>query len=929
MRPRGVKRLFSFSSRTREEVHTDIRDEFQFHLDMRVADLMRDGLSEADARAQAAREFGNPRTSAAAIARHDDRIEQRRRFSTVFGEIKQDALIALRLLGRSPGFAAVAILTLAIGIGANTAIFSALDAVLLRPLPYPAPDRLVEVFERLPNGNQNSVAGGVFLDWKTRSTQFDAMAIFDIVRYNLRGDGAPERLMGTAASHDFPHVLGVRPLLGRGFIEEDDRPGGRNDVVIITEELWRSRFGGDPSIVNSQIVLDDVSRTVVGVLPRGAWPYREHQFFVPSVLAANTPRGQRAPHWGVVIGRLKPGATIEGADAELKSIKQSLVKEYPGFKAKWSVGVRSLTETVAGTSRPSLLILLGAVSLVLLIACANVANLLLARSHQRQQEIALRAALGATSGRIVRQVLTESVVLAVIGGVAGLALAFWSVRLLQYLTEQIAPGAPAPRLDGRVLMFSLALTAATGLIFGILPALRARRPDLNDTLKNGGKSATAGGRQRAQSTLVVAEVALTVILLSAAGLMMRSLANTASADPGFEPSRVLAFDVSLPSATYETGEKRMTFWNQLRARVATVPGVEYAGEGMAIPFSGGGFGENFSLPGKTSEDDFRLGRLNYVSPGYLEALGTRLIAGRYLTDADNVFVAPPAPNAANTARAASAPNAANAARAASAPNAPNAPNAATTNNANNAVSVPRGPVVINQTAARFLFGARSPIDQTIVVASQQWRVAGVIADVTDRRLDAASRPFAYVPQAFNPGNYSMVLRTRLDPSSLVNSVRAEIARLDPGVALANPRALNEAMAQSLTPRKTMLSLVGAFALTALVLACIGLYGVMAYSVGTRRREICIRMALGAERGAVIGHVLKDGIRLMIVGVFIGVAAALAIARLLTSELYQVSTYDPLVIVGTIASVATVAIFACWMPAWRAARFDPISSLRGD
>ena len=546
MRLRGVKRLFAFSTRTREDVRTDIRDEFQFHLDMRADDLMRDGLSEADARARAAREFGSQGAGAIGCAARDDRIERRRRLSNVAADIKQDAMVGLRLLGRSPGFATVAILTLALGIGANTAIFSALDAVLLRPLPYPAPERLVEVFERLENGNQNSVAGGVYLDWKTHSTGFDAIAILDRVSYNLRGSGATERLRGIAASHDLLQVLGIGPLLGRGFIEEDDRPGGRNDVVVLTEELWRSRFGGNPSIVNTTIVLDDVSRTVVGVLPRGAWMFREDQFFVPLVLTPGTPRAARSPHWGVVFGRLKPETTIERADADLNAIKRQLLKEYPPFKAKWSVGMRSLPKLVEGTSRPSLLILLGAVSLVLLIACANVANLLLSRSHQRQQEIAVRAALGATGGRIVRQVLTESIVLAALGGAAGLAVAFWSLGLLQFFIEQVAPGAPAPTLDGRVLAFSLALTAATGLVFGILPARRARRLDLNDVLKNGGKNATAG-RQRAQSTLVIAEVALTVVLLSAAGLLMRSLANTATADPGFEPSRVLAFDVSLPT----------------------------------------------------------------------------------------------------------------------------------------------------------------------------------------------------------------------------------------------------------------------------------------------------------------------------------------------------------------------------------------------
>lgn len=880
MRPRGVRRLFAFRSRTRDELRTDIRDEFQFHLDMRVDELMRSGLSEADARAQAAREFGDQQAGAVGCAQHDARIEQRRRLSELAGAIKQDAAIGLRLLGRSPGFAAVAILMLALGIGANTTIFSALDAVLLRPLPYPEPARLVEVFERLENGSRNSVSGGAYLDWKKHSTQFEAIAILDRVTYNLRGNGMPEQLRGIAASHDLLQVLGVGPLLGRGFIEEDDRPGGRNDVVILTEELWRSRFGGDAAILNTSIILDEVSRTVVGILPRGAWLFGEDQFFVPLVLTPGTPRAARSPHWAMVFGRLEPDTTIEGADAELNSIKRQLLSEYPRFKEKWSVGVRSLPELVVGTSRPSLLMLFGAVSLVLLIACANVASLLLARSHQRQREIALRAALGATAGRIVRQVLTESIVLAVLGGAAGLALAFGSVRLLPYVTELIVPGAPAPELDGRVLGFSLALTLLTGLAFGILPALHARRPDLNDTLKDGGKSATAGGQQRAQGTLVIVEVALTVVLLSAAGLLMRSLANTATSDPGFEPSRVLAFDVSLPSATYQTDETRMAFWTALRARVAAVPGVDHTGEGMAVPFSGGGFGEYFFLPGRTGENDVMLGRLNYVSPGYLEALGTRLIAGRLLTEADNVAKGPRV-------------------------------------------------AVINQTAARGLFDASSPIAQTVVVAGQRWQIVGVVADVTDRQLDAARRAFAYVPQSFNPGNYSMVVRTRLDPSSLVTSILREIARLDPGVALANPRALDDAMARSLTPRRTMLTLVGAFASCALTLACIGLYGVMAFSVNIRRREICIRVALGAERAAVVGHILTHGVRLMAAGLVLGTAGALVVARLLSSELYQVSSYDPLVISGTVAVVGTIATVACWMPAWRAAGFDPISSLRNN
>jgi predicted permease len=881
MRPRGVKRLFAFSSRTRDDVRADVGDEFRFHLDMRTEELVRLGMSETDARAQALREFGDQTSGAIVCIRQDDRLERRRRVAQLAGEIRQDAIIGLRLLGRSPGFAIVAILTLALGIGANTAIFSALDAVLLRPLAYPAPDRLVEVFETMENGNKNSVSGGAYLDWRQHQTQFVALTLMNQVTYNLRGRSTPERVTGVEASHELLQVLGVTPLLGRGFLPEDDRPGGRHDVVILTEELWRSRFGGDPAIVDTTIVLDELPRTVIGILPRGAWLMREDAFFVPAVLEPGTPRARRAPHWAMVFGRLKPGVSLAQGDAELKTIKRQLASEYPKFKQNWNVALRPLPELFASTSRPPLLILLGAVSLVLLIACANVANLLLARARHREQEIALRAALGATRGRIVRQVLTESLVLATLGGVAGLAIAYWGVQLLTYLTADLAPGAPAPQLDARVLAFSLLLIGVTGLLFGLFPALRARRPDLNDTLKNGGKNATAGGRQRAQSTLVIVEVALTVVLLTSAGLLLRSLANTASVDPGFQPSRVLAFEVSLPAATYGKPEKSLAYSTDLLARLRALPGVEAAGTGMAVPFTGGGFGEFFGRPAVAAEQrDMLLGRMDFVSPGYLETLGTRLISGRTLTDADNRL---------------------------------NGPRVA----------------VISANAARAFFRDSEAIGRQLTVGGDDWQIVGVVADKVDMRLDAENRPFAYMPQAFNPGEFSVVLRTSLPPLGLVPSVQRELQRLDAGVALANPRALDQAMTGSMSQRRMVLTLVGAFAAGALVLAAIGLYGVMAYSVVTRRREICIRMALGAVRQDVLHHVLHDGVRLVAVGLAIGIAVALGVTQLLASQLYQVRSYDPLVIAGTIASVAAIALFACWMPAWRATRFDPIAALRND
>ena len=692
MRPWGVKRLFRFPFRTREDVRTDIADEFAFHLDMRRDELMRGGLDETEARARAAREFGDRAAGVRACAETGDRFERRRRIGQLAGELRQDVTLGLRLLGRNPGFATVAILTLALGIGANTAIYSVLDALLLRPLPYPEPHRLVQVSETLENGSPNSVSGGAFLDWRTHQTTFEAIALTGRVSYNLRGGGPPERLTGLEVSHEFLRVLGVQPLLGRGFMPEDDRPGGRNDVVLLTEELWRTRFGGDTAIVGRAITLDEVPRTVVGVLPEGAWVLKEDAFFVPAVLAPGTPRAARAPHWAAVFGRLAPDADVARADAELKSVKRRLDSEYPAFKRPWGVVVQPVTDVIGGLTRRPLLILLAAVSMVLLIACANVANLLLARACHRQQELAVRAALGAGNRRLVRQVLTENLVLAVVGGAAGIGVAHLSVDVLRRLTADVLPFTFSPELDLRVLTFSLAVTMATGLLFGLLPALRARRLALTGTLNDGGRSATAGGGHRTQSLLIVAEVALTVVLLTSAGLLLRSLGEAASTDPGFDPSRALAFDLSLPDATYASSARRLAFSTSLLERVRALPGVSAAGTGMAIPFSGGGYGEYFRLPGRTELRDMALGRMNFVSPGYLEALGTRVLAGRRLTEADN---------RGGGARVA----------------------------------------VISEATARQFFRDGDAIGQTLVVASDSWQIVGVIADVVDRRLDAVRGAF--------------------------------------------------------------------------------------------------------------------------------------------------------------------------------------------
>ena len=883
MRPRGVKRLFAFPFRRRTDVRADVGEEFAFHLDMRTEALQHQGLTAADARAQALREFGDVSRGAAACVHEGGRVDRRHRRGRYIDELRQDVTVAWRSFSRSPGFSMTAILMLALGIGATASIFSGLDAVLFRPLAYPNPDRLVQVHETLANGSANSTSGGAFLDWRRHNTQFTALALLNRITRNLRTADEPARVRGLEASHELLDVLGVAPILGRGFLPPDDQPGGANHVVLLTEELWRSRFGADPGLVNRAIVLDNVPHTVIGILPRGAWLFAEDLFIVPAVLPPGSARAARSPHWAVVFGRLKPGAAMTAADAELKTIKRQLEAEYPPFKAEWSVAVQSMTELLAAGSRPALYILLGAVSLVLLIACANVANLLLARGCHREPEMAVRTALGATGARLVRQTLTESLVLAVAGGLLGLAVAWWGIALLRYLAADLLPGPVTPRLDVRVLTFAMVVTAMTGLLFGSLPALRAKHTRVNDTLKDGGRGATAGGRRRTQSALIVAEVALTAVLLSTAGLLLRSLVNTAAVDPGFEPARVLAFDVTLPNVTYDTNEKRLAFTSALLERLRSLPGVEAAGAGRAVPFSDGGSGEYFrraGLPVDQAERSFVLGRLDFVSPGYLEALGAHWRAGRAIEEADNRLGAPRV-------------------------------------------------VILNDTAARTIFPEGQAVGQRIAIAAQSWLVIGVVADLAQQRLDAPQRLFAWVPQAFNTGLASIAVRTRQSPGALIAPVREEVRRLDAGVAIANPRALDRAMSASMTARRMVLMVVGAFAVTAVGLASIGLYGVMSYSIATRRRELSIRLALGAVHSDVVRAVLRDGLRLVSVGLAAGLAASWGAGRLLASELYQVSGHDPWVAAGTTIILLSVAAIACWAPARAATRVNPIAALRNE
>jgi predicted permease len=871
MRPWGVKRLFRPPSRTRDQIRRDVDDEIAFHLEMRVEALCREGIDPVSARAQAEAEFGALGASSERLTAIGGTFERRRRLTRYLAELRQDAGIGLRLLRRAPGFAVVAVLTLALGIGANTAIFSVIDAVLLRPLPYPEPDRLMLVSETLPDGSINSVSGGAYLDWIAHEHSFEALVLTHRISMNLRGQGTPERLTGMSVSHGLLDLLRVPPLLGRGFLPEEDRAGGPSHVVMLSEELWRSHFGSDPSIVGRTIVLDEVPRTVIGVLPASAWLLREDRFFIPAVLQPGVEQGAaRNSHWATVFGRLAPGVSAARAETELRLIKQRLNPEYPDYKQAWSVRVQPVANVLGEVTRTPMLVLLTAVALVLLIACANVANLLLARGLHRQHELAVRAALGASGGRIVRQVLTENLVLALVGGAAGVLVASEGVRLLTRFGAGATPFAFEPRVDLRVLAFSIVLTVCVGPLVGLLPALRARRLRLSAAM-TGSRGGGSGMKMRTQSALIVAEVALTVVLLSSTGLLLRSLLNTAGADPGFDPARVLAFELSLPDASYGSRDQRLAFADALLGRLRALPGVEAAGTGMAIPFSGGGYGEFVRRPDRDDRDRVS-GRMDFVSPGYLEALGTRLIAGRYLTGADN---------RADGERVA----------------------------------------VVNAFTAQRFYPDGTAVGSPISVQGQTWRIVGVIADVVDRRLDMPHRAFAYVPSAFNPGRMSVALRTSLDPLQLVPAVRGAAAAVDPGVAVANPRTLDAAMTESMTERRVVLGLFVVFAVTGLLLAGIGLYGVMAYAVATRRREFGVRLALGATPRGLIRHVLESGLRLAGVGVVLGLALAAGTGPLLASQLYQVGSTDLAVTLETATVALLVAAAACVVPAWRASRLE--------
>ena len=794
-----------------------------------------------------------------------------------------DLRFALRQIAKSPGFAVVTVLTLAIGIGANTAIFSIVNAVLLEPLPYPHSDRLVEVCEMPAPGSYIPFAsGGAFVDWQDASTQLESIAAAHDSQRNLTGFGEAVRLHGLEVSADYLHVFGIVPSLGRDFLKSEDSASGDHDVVIISYELWQSHLGGDTGIVGKRIRLDGNSLLVIGVLPAHALFANDASFLTPSVIRPSGHHMSRDYNYVVsIVGRLRPGATAAQAAQELTLAKGATRSLYPVFKQKWTVGVMSLHEMTFGNMRPYVLTLLGAVAAVLLIACANVANLLLARATVRQSEIAVRVALGATSRRIVRQLLTESLILALAGGLAGLLVGEASIRPLVAFAGIGEAVGGAIGINARVLGFTLATALATGVIFGLVPALSAARPDLGNRLKEGARGSTAGSHRRMQALLLVSETAMTVLLLVCAGLLLRSFVKAMNADPGLKADNVIVFNISVPDSRAPATADKVRFGQMLVERLRQIPGVSQVGVGSSVPMNGGNnLGDLISREDRPETRNDSSAGFDSVAGDYFQALEVPLLSGRFLTRQDDTEKAPKV-------------------------------------------------MVINDVLAHKFFGDESPLGRQLHFKGDVWEIVGVVGSVRRYALDYGTTPSVYFAQTYFPWRMCVVVRTRVPPLTLANEIRLAVRDVDPDLPIADMRTLEEAVNATLQTRGIMLVLLGIFAATALALSCIGIYGVISYSVAQRTREVGIRMALGADARQVVSLILRQGFRLVLVGLGVGIAASFGAGILIANQLYDVSRTDPIVMGGVVLVLSSVALLASWLPAHRASRVNPVVALRSE
>jgi len=861
----------------KDELEKELDEELQFHLEQDVALNIESGMSPEEARYAALKKFGGLEQ-----AKEESRDARGVRFVE---NIFQDLRYSLRVLLKSPAFTTVVLLTLALGIGANTAIFSFANGILLRPLPYPESDRLAVLDETAFKRGINSmdVSFPNYLDWRQQNSVFEDIGIYyGTSRFALSGIGEPEQLRGSYVSQGLFEILRVAPVLGRTFTAAEDRPDEDN-VVILGYELWQRRFGGDPKILGQKINLNNFPRTVVGVMPPGFKFPEVSDLWAP--LGLSTKTFTRTDHGLRSIARLKDGVTFAQAQAEMNNIAARIEQQNPVTNEGLGVSVTSLHQNLAGDYRQALLILLGVVGCVLLVACVNVANLMLARATARRKEVALRTALGARRWRVVQQLLIESLLLAGAGGALGLLLSAWALRLLLKLIPVKLPFWMNFGLDFRVLAFTAAVTVLTGLIFGLVPALQTSRVDLNDALKDGGHGSLASNRSRSRSVLVISEIALSLILLVGAGLMIQSFVRLRSVNIGLDPKNVITINVTLPRIKYPEEAKRAAFFQQLLQRVSTLPGVETAGATATLPLSGGGWGRSLTVEGfpVLSVGQAPMIQHTVVTPNYFRTMGITLLSGRDFTSAD----------------AAGSP-----------------------------------PVtIIDERLAREYWPNESPLGKRIRFGppedNEPWHtIIGVVNSVRHQRMQEDTRKSVYLSHLQIPVNgMALVARSSIDPTTLVPAIRREVSQLDPDIPVSDVAPMEQVIAESIWQPRLYATLFSVFAAAALILAVIGIYGVMAYVVITRTHEIGVRMALGATARDVLSLIVGRGMKLTTLGVLLGIGGAYALTRLMRGLLFNTSATDPRTFILISLLLAFVAFLACYIPARRATKVNPLVALR--
>ncbi|MFL6591036.1 MAG: ABC transporter permease [Chthoniobacterales bacterium] len=809
--------------------------------------------------------------------------------------IIKDCQYALRQLLKHPTFALIAILALALGIGANTAIFSVVNAVLLRPLPYRAPNELVWLWGTNPLNDipKETASYPDFNDWRQQAQSFQAVGGFAQTSPILTAnDGEPERLPGGVVMGDLFTTLGVEPALGRKFLPEENDTG-KNRVVILSHALWERRFGGDPKIVGQQILINGNPHTVVGILPPSfqdpiPQATKTIQLWLP-LAVTDQMRQDRRGDFLSVIARLKPAVKLEAARAEMAGIAARLEKQYPDTNTQWGVIVQPLHEALTGDVRPALLILLSAVAFLLLIACANVANLLLARASSRQREIAIRCALGASRGRVVRQLLTENIVLSLCGGGLGLLFAWWGIQALLALSPGNIPRLGSISIDHDVLFFTLGVSVVTGILFGLVPAFTASRPDLNNTLKEGGRSAaeSAGGR-RLRSALAVVEIALSLVLLVGAGLLIRSFIRLQEVRPGFNPQHLLCVDLTLPSAKYKEDQQTVNFFDQLLGTLAQQPGVQAAAVAEGVPLGSGANFLAFAVEGRVLARTERTpdAEARVVSPDYFRTMQIPLRNGRFLNEHD--------------------------------------------------VTGQPDAVVVSETLVKKYFAGQDPVGKRLTFGDPQakdaqwYSVVGVVGDVRGISLNEEPYGQLYTSYRQTPRRaFTLIVQTSAEPTTMLGTVREKIWSLDRQQPLFNVRTAEQVLEKSIARSRFNMLLITILAAVALVLATVGIYGVISYSVTQRTHEIGVRMALGASVGDVLKLVIGQGMLLAGAGIMLGLLGAFGLTRIMATLLFGVTASDPVTYFGLALLLSIVAFLACYIPARRAARVNPVAALRAE